>query len=108
MEPTNENNGGMAKWQAGCWVKNCTQVNYPHYCMLANNIAVLRKELRGVAAGILEEEKAENATKQEQQNVMEQEKQDATKKYIPEDQEKDVCKDCHKVHSVPTPNCRLA
>jgi hypothetical protein len=40
---------------------------------------------------------------------MEQEKQDATKKkYIPEDQEKDVCKDCHKVHSAPTPNCRLA
>ena len=95
MEPTNENNGGMAKWQTGYWVNSCTRINYPHYCQ-----AGMKNYYEGVAEGILEVKKAEDAAKQE--------KQDATKKYIPEDQEKDVCKDCHKVHSAPTPNCRLA
>ena len=105
MEPTNENNGGMAEWQAGCQVNSCTRFNYPHYCMTG-----AKEQYAGVAAGILEVRKAEDAQRNKKsKNVMEQEKQDATKKkYIPEDQEKDVCKDCHKVHSAPTPNCRLA
>jgi hypothetical protein len=73
--------GDMAEWQewqSGVQVEKCDKVNYPHYCVDANN-----------------------ATKQEKQNVMEQEKQDATKQ--------DVCKDCHKEHSGPSrpPNCRI-
>jgi hypothetical protein len=67
----------MAEWQSGVQVEKCDQVNYPHYCFDANN-----------------------ATKQEKQNVMEQEKQDATKQDV-------VCKDCHKEHSGPSPNCRI-
>jgi hypothetical protein len=93
MEPTNENNGGMAKWQTGVWVKNCTRTNYPHYC---SNIIGMRNYYAGVAEGILEVKKAEDAAKQE--------KQDAPKRKVKED----VCKDCHKIHSAPTPNCRLA
>ena len=101
MEPTNENNGGMAKWQSGVWVRNCTHSNYPHYC---SNIIGMGNYYAGVAEGILEVKKAEDAEKQEKQDAEKQEKQDAPKRKVKED----VCKDCHKIHSAPTPNCRLA
>jgi actin-related protein len=95
MEPTN-NGRQMTKW-----VQKCLNINYPHYCQLEKNVEVELKNsktiLRDMAADILVEVKAE-----------EQEKQDVAKKYQKRKVKDDVCKDCDKIHSVPTPNCRLA
>jgi hypothetical protein len=82
MEPTN-NRRQMTKW-----VQKCLNINYPHYCQMEKNVEVeLRNSktvLRDMAADILVQ--------------AEQEKQDVAEK----------CKDCNKIHSAPTPNCRLA
>ena len=76
-------------------------INYPHYCQMEKHVeAELRNSAtyyKSMAAGILEGVKAE-----------EQEKQDVEKKYQKRKVKDDVCKDCDKIHSAPTPNCRLA
>ena len=83
------------------WVQKCLNINYPHYCQLEKNVESELKNLKtyydGMAAGILAEVKAE-----------EQEKQDVAKKYQKRKVKEDVCKDCGKIHSAPTPNCKLA
>jgi hypothetical protein len=86
MEPTN-NHKQMTKW-----VQKCMNINYPHYCQMEMQ-AELRNSatyLKSMAAGIVADAKAE-----------EQEKQ---KRKVKDD----VCKDCDKIHSPPTPNCGLA
>ena len=107
------------------WVQKCLNINYPHYCQMEKNVEVELRNAKtyceSMAAGILAGAKAEEQEKQAK--AEEQEKQDVEKKYqkrkVKDDVCKDcnkihsvptpdVCKDCNKIHSVPTPNCRLA
>jgi ribosome recycling factor len=102
MEPTN-NGRQMTKW-----VQKCLNINYPHYCQLEKNVEVELKNsktvLRDMAADILVQVEQEKYQKRK----VEDEKQDVAEKYQKRKVKDDVCKDCDKIHSVPTPNCRLA
>jgi superfamily II helicase len=35
---------GMEEWQSGVQVEKCDKVNYPHYCVDANNATVATKQ----------------------------------------------------------------
>ena len=90
------------------WVQKCLNINYPHYCQMEVEVEVELRNAKAycasMAAGILAGVKAG----EQEKKAGEQEKQDVEKKYQKRKVKDDVCKDCNKIHSVPTPNCRLA
>jgi hypothetical protein len=88
MEHANPNYEQKTKW-----VQKCMNVNHPHYCQMKmkdeDEMRNMTTYLKSMAAGIVAD------AKEEEQHQKRKVKDD-------------VCKDCDKIHSPPTPNCGLA
>jgi hypothetical protein len=111
MEAT-ENRRQMTKW-----VQKCLNINYPHYCQREKNVEVdlrnSKKVLEDMAADMLVQAEQEKQYVAEKRKVKDDVCKDCDKiHFVQVEQEKqdvgEKCKDCNKIHSAPTPSCRLA